>query len=380
MLSSLCGHCLPSCQAERQVPGLLVINPRFLTIFFAGVLESTTTIQIFQPDFAPTSSADDFSARNTKNATGDEEPGATISAPPVTIVNAVVKYVFPVICSVGVATNGFSLATILNSNIRHTSTGLYLGALAVIDTICLYLWSSSVWARPVFGYHFPPMHICSFKQFGMGTFFSMSAMCIVCVTTDRFLAVWFPFRAKTLATRRRAAFVLLSLGCALLAMYLPVFWGVGRNCELLPNIPFYTNYVFYGLACLNASYGPAIYLLCCNIAISVKLAFPSLLLQGASAGSPREKNSRIIVMVLLVSAAFIVLTIPSSLLVTLRAAGFNFFGNKFAEEVAYTVTRLMVMTNYGINFFLYVISSSNFRRSLVSLFTRRCCSRDAGQQ
>ncbi len=24
MLSSLCGHCLPSCQAERQAPGLFV--------------------------------------------------------------------------------------------------------------------------------------------------------------------------------------------------------------------------------------------------------------------------------------------------------------------------------------------------------------------
>ncbi len=26
MLSILCGHCLPSCQAERQAPGLLVYD------------------------------------------------------------------------------------------------------------------------------------------------------------------------------------------------------------------------------------------------------------------------------------------------------------------------------------------------------------------
>ncbi len=208
----------------------------------------------------------------------------------------------------------------------------------------------------------------------------MSAMCVVCVTTDRLLIVWFPFRAKKLTTRGRAGFVLLFVVCSLLAIYLPVLWGVDRNCELRPSMSFYTNYVFYILVSLNMSYGPAIYLLCCNIAISVKLAFPSLLLQEAnSADSPREKHSRVIVTVLLVSAAFIVLTVPVNLLVTMTAAGFNFFGNEFAEEVAFTVGRLMAITNHGINFFLYVLSSSNFRRSFVSLFTGGCRNRGTEQ-
>ncbi len=36
MLSSLCGHCLPSCQAERQAPGLLVlVYDVFLNEYFS---------------------------------------------------------------------------------------------------------------------------------------------------------------------------------------------------------------------------------------------------------------------------------------------------------------------------------------------------------
>ncbi len=48
MLSSLCGYCLPSCQAERQAPGLLVIFI-LVTIFTVPPVISVTSFTFIPP-------------------------------------------------------------------------------------------------------------------------------------------------------------------------------------------------------------------------------------------------------------------------------------------------------------------------------------------
>ncbi len=223
---------------------------------------------------------------------------------------------------------------------------------------------------------FSPFTICNITQFFLPTLFSLSSLCVVSVTTDRFLAVWFPLKAKTLTTRPKAGFVLVLMTGVLLGLYLPALWAVGRNCEVRPAMGVYAISVFYVFANLTASYGPAIYLLCINIAISVKLALPSQDLKEAPPSLAREKqNSKIIITVLLVSVAFIVCSVPMNVVLSLRAARFQLFHDAFTEEVVFTLCRLMNIMNYVINFFLYIISSSNFRRSLMGLFCGQCRNR-----
>ena len=254
--------------------------------------------------------------------------------------NAVVVYGYPSVLVVGLVANVLSFVTILNSSMRQTSTGLYLCVLAAVDSVNLVTWTSSVWAVPILGREFPPFHICYIKQFCLPVFLGLSSLCIVCVTTDRFLAVWFPFKAKTLTTRRRAGFVLLSVTCALLAMYLPVLWGFDRNCEILPNLTLYTTSAYYLIA--NAfSYGTAIYLFCVNIAISIKIAVPSSVLQETSVSTAREsQSSKIIVTVLLVSFAYLICSVPYAVVLTTKAAGVLIFRNALTEEVVFTFCRL----------------------------------------
>ena len=293
--------------------------------------------------------------------------------------NAVVVYGFPSVFVVGLVANILSFVTILNSSIRQTSTGLYLCVLAAVDSVSLFAWTSSIWAVPVLGREFPPFHICYIKQCCLGIFVSLSSLCIACVTTDRFLAVWFPFKAKTLTTRRKAGFVLMSVTCALLALYLPVLWGFGRNCEILPNLSRYTTTVPY-LAVNAISYGTAIYLFCVNIAISIKLAVPSNMLQETAVSTAREsQNSKIIVTVLLVSVAYLVCSVPYAVVLTTKTAGVLIFPNPLSEEAVFTFCRLLSLMNYGVNFFLYIFSSSNFRCSLLKLFCGRCRDHVAGK-
>ncbi len=74
--------------------------------------------------------------------------------------NAVVLYGFPSILVVGLVSNVLSVVTIVNSSIRQTSTGLYLCVLAAVDSVTLYLWTSTVPGRSRPGSSVPtPSHL-----------------------------------------------------------------------------------------------------------------------------------------------------------------------------------------------------------------------------
>ncbi len=306
----------------------------------------------------------------TSNATDEGKKEERLTFPQFT--NAVVVYGFPSILVVGLVSNLLSFVTILDSSIRETSTGLYLCVLAAVDSVTLYVWTSAVWGVPVLGRAFPPLHICRIRMFLFPMFMSWSPLCIVCVTTDRFLAVWFPFKAKTLTTRRRAGFVLLSVTCALLALFLPILFGYGPNCEVLPKLSLYTTSVSY-LMNNVINYGTAVYLFCINIAISIKLMLPSTILQEATMSTEREsQNFKIAVTVLLVSVAFLICSVPIAVLASAKAARMLTFPNALTEEIVFTVCRFLSLLNYSVNFFLYIFSSSTFRHSLLNLFSGRC--------
>ncbi len=286
--------------------------------------------------------------------------------------NGVIVYGFPVVFVVGVATNALSFLVILNSSLRKASTGLYLCVLAVADSVCLTLWTSITWAVLVLGRNVQPLDSCNVKDFSLSFFFGLSSMCVVCVTTDRFLVVWFPLQAKKLTTRKRAACVMVSVTLILLLLFLPALFAVSPNCEVNFKLHLYSKYAYFTLTNIVYSFGPAIYLLCLNIAISIKLLSHKAAFKGTGSEQSRQKQSRIVVTVLLVSIAFIVCCMPFNLLVALQSAGLTRLNSHSSAEIVYTLCRFLSLLNHSINFFLYVLSSANFRRCLVALFTRPC--------
>ncbi len=82
-------------------------------------------------------------------STEEQEEGERLTFPQFT--NPVVVYGFPSVLVVGLVANVLSFVTILNSSIRQTSTGLYLCVLAAVDSVSLFVWTSSIWAVPVLG-------------------------------------------------------------------------------------------------------------------------------------------------------------------------------------------------------------------------------------
>ncbi len=145
--------------------------------------------------------------------------------------NGVTLYGFPAVASLGGIFNVLSLAAILNSDMRQTSGGLYLSVLTCVDIVCLILSLAENWAILVMGTQFPHnLPLCHWKMFNFHFAICLKSICILCVTTDRFLAIYLPLRAKVLITRRRGIFVLLSVTIMLLGLHLPLLWALDNQC------------------------------------------------------------------------------------------------------------------------------------------------------
>ena len=89
--------------------------------------------------------------------------------------------------------------------------------------------------------------------------------------------------------------------------------------------------------------------------------------------SNKKSEMQILVILLLVTFAFLILTTPTYVLVLYIM--FVDYGNS-AENFAgfylfYNVGHKTYYTNYGINFFLYVMSGRRFRTDLVKLFVKQ---------
>ena len=95
--------------------------------------------------------------------------------------------------------------------------------------------------------------------------------------------------------------------------------------------------------------------------------------EGKSSSSKIKSSERqIIVTLLTVTFAFLILTTPAYSLF-LYAIFYDYKQSPYAFAgyyLFYNVARQTYYTNYGINFFLYVISGRKFRSDLINLF--RC--------
>ncbi len=287
--------------------------------------------------------------------------------------NKALFYGMPCIMATGIATNALSFITIVTSNTRKISTGVYLSVLAWFDSMLLVLWTSTFWAMPHLGAPFAGLlRKCNVLNFLMSASLGYCSMCVVCVTTDRFIAVYFPLTAKRFTTRKRAAIVLASLAVVMLACFGPALFSTNELCGSNGLIDVYTDTVMYLMAFTFYFHGPIIYLLCMNIAIAAKLCLNRKFFgkNKSRASTDNEKIPKAVVTVLVVSVVYVVLMLPYNVLMIL-ATSINFrMKNKALEEIVVTTCRLMMVSNHGVNFFLYSLTSVEFRRSLVNLFRR----------
>lgn len=297
-----------------------------------------------------------------------------------------IVWVFPLIVLVGTIGNALSFVIMIQREMRQTPTFFYLAALAIADTVMLYLSALKTWIRMISG--FEMLHInnfcCKFLTFLIHFSIHFSAWLIVAVTVERFLAVWFPLKANTMCSVSRARFVTFMTALIFILINIHVLW----TAELLPApnsinpdklicaAYAYQNFVCNVFPWINLvlySFLPFAILLVLNSLIVVCLVRNQNIVTSSMTKDDRfmrNTHRKLAITLLAISFVWIITTIPRPLyqLFSPKPKSFDDMARGVLGKV---ICFLLMYANHSINFFLYCLTGQRFRIEL-SKFVRQC--------
>ncbi len=298
----------------------------------------------------------------------------------------IVHYVFPAVILVGTVGNVLSFMVLVRRRVRDTSVYTYLAALACADNVVLYLSAFKTWIRAVFKWEL--LHVsdvgCRIIMWIFLVSIHMSAWLVVAMTTDRFLVVWFPFKASIWCSSRRARIVTLVMTFVIMLYNLHVFWTLGLRsyrggkvtaCGPSMDDTFMEN-IFPVMKLISYSVLPFMIVLILNLAITIKLWTNRAAIRRAASdseagSSSRSAQNRITIMLLTVSFMWLVLTGPFTLWSVLKIPR----GSLRARAQIFlfrTFCFLLLYVNHGINFYLYCLAGRRFRQDLKDVLCGPC--------
>ena len=219
------------------------------------------------------------------------------------------------------------------------------------------------------------------------TFLLMSTTCsilfILKMTFERFYSIIMPHKAASFNTVKRAKITIAIIVVSCILFNIPHMFtstNVGKECvpsgrgmeKVFAQLHYYTSF-FINFAL------PFVSLLIMNSVIIHTLRKRSLGNIGRSKGqgqsegqTPKLKSSekQIYILLLLVTFAFLILTTPGyAMVMYVNFVDYTKSPKSFAEYyLVYHIGQKTYFTNYGINFFLYVISGHRFRSDLINIF------------
>ena len=324
-------------------------------------------------------------------------------------------YVPPVLLVLGTLGNVFSFIILTRRQMRSVSSYIYLAVLSITDTLVLHVGLLRLWVGELtrFDIRDHSDWICKcINVFGY-TVSDYSVWLIVAVTVERYIAVCHALKAPAMCNRRRAAKVIVGTGLVIFAINFHFFFtteiryssidgsdDVMGQCNPAKGFDHFIKFwhwvdaiiysflPFIGLSVLNGLIIQKVYL--AKRARNQLSAHVNSDRQGgrspghqtSSSSSSRgtESNARLTVMLLTISFAFVITTLPMNINLILtfywnakagsleQEAKFGLFAK---ATMVRTITELLMYTNHSMNFFLYCATGQRFRQQLCNLFCSR---------
>ena len=256
---------------------------------------------------------------------------------------------------------------------RCVSTCVYMSIIAVNDNLFLLL-ALHAW----YNMHMDPWHftkwLCKIKTYIVHASGTFGAYEIAFMTLDKFIAIKFPHKTKLLCTAKRAKILSFANFVFVSLYYLPNIYLSNlientTHCARYVKEEWYVTAYTYLSFILNPLL-PVISLFAMNfIILRVVLGRKKIRTAKASNNSERQ----ITIMLILVSVTFLVLLLPFEV----RTIYYSFKGQPDNPKAFAVHNFLFILTidlfgvNYGINFFLYLLAGTKFRRDFVSLIYKR---------
>ena len=328
------------------------------------------------------------------------------------------KYAQPVIAVVGIVGNTISMLVMFQPHNRHTSFGVYLGTLALSDTLVLCI-STSFWFAALLSTS--PLRDIDCKVHGyMVNSLQMNGFFLILgFTFDRLMAVRFPLTAVTWCNSRRARFVSVVTFMATWVVNVPYFiynHVENNNICSMGTAGSVMSFVFPWIAVFLGLVVPFVSLISMNLVIifaivnrrrqiakyapgrrcedanAVEMSEPSASSSQNNPHNQSRDNRRIlptqmtprdrnaIVTLFLVSFTFLLFVTPHFVKLTLFSMA-NLSTSTLSPQADYTlmfqVTRKLYFTNNACNFFLYCLSGTRFRNDVAKLFLGKTCTGSA---
>jgi hypothetical protein len=289
----------------------------------------------------------------------------------------------PILLVLGTFCNTLAILVLMQRKNRRSTSALFLTALASADILVLWLGLLRQWMKYTFGFDMRDVSVtgCKMHVFLVYTTVHCSSWFLVAFTCERFLAVFFPHCVNRFCTFKNGTclIALITVGFVLLNSHW--FYGVtliqyvSRNsttrwiCDVVNNDvyqKFHTKWIWIDICIYSVI--PSMLLLIANFTIFLRLVWRRLKrrTQVVPTSSSKEKLPKITATLITTSLVFVLCTTPISVILIEYAHGYPDYESNtraFALfSLKWVLVNILSYMNNVLNFVLYFLSGSRFRR------------------
>ncbi|XP_045160733.2 thyrotropin-releasing hormone receptor-like [Mercenaria mercenaria] len=300
---------------------------------------------------------------------------------------------FPPMClGVGTFGNILTIIILMQRRNRQSSTAIYLTALAVADLLVLWAGLLRQWIKYTFETDLVNLSViwCKTQVFLVYIGFQCSSWFLVAVTSERFIAVWFPHKARFVCNPKNSCVIIVMITSFIVLLNTHWYYGFSlishsKNngtddfyCENIDDDDYNTFLVKWDWVdlCLTSLIPMTLFLFanCSIIFIMIKRKKSTLNriapLNG-TASAPGRKMSQMTVTLVIVNIVFIVCSTPISIHIIKQPYTAEVTNQDTAVlELWWAVVNCLAYLNNTLNFVLYFLSGSRFREQVRALFRR----------
>ncbi|CAF4002561.1 unnamed protein product [Adineta steineri] len=278
----------------------------------------------------------------------------------------------------GFVGNISNLVIFSGTSLRKASTSLLFIFLAISDTGYLL---TCIYEFIYYGFNIKDPNVgtsrvsalCRFRSYFQATFICLSSWLLVAISADRSIRIMFPFKAKTLCTRRHAIYVttiILLTFLALNAHYLTEGFGTNQGQFIFCYADFRnTQYLYFYayqwpiILSVFQIFLPALCIFLFSLLIYKHRHHPSTVIISVHR---RFLEVQLLRLMISSSLLFLLTTFPLGLWNTI---GPRFLTFVTIEQIHTYISILYFIQsiNYSINFYVYVCSSKFFRKKILRI-------------
>ncbi len=293
------------------------------------------------------------------------------------------KYLSLIILILGTLGNIISFVVFSTKSMSGSVSSIFFRALAIIDTIFLITALLRYWIIAVFDYDIRLYHAVACKLHKYLVYWSghLTGLILSAVALERTIGVSMPHRYKSLVTRKRAKFLLATiiLAIGVLDSYLFVSQKllVSFNvfCMTDPKFTWFHDNIWFYMDITAYCFAPFTIICFSNVCIIYFVVRASIRRRKSMTTNQSSSNtSNLSTILITVSVVYLACTLPVELYIPLFKAWQvpGITCKTFAQLHLYNAfSTLLGTVNSAVNFLLYCLSGSSFRRALKGLLQSR---------